>query len=104
MDYRVNLNRGDKVMIDKDDWRLLNDVEFLRGKYLDPVSSNEIVEHLPHLKHCLFCWDKVPEKLNYYQTWYITADRNDCVCKNCFNDFQDYLDLHSTDGNDVVWD
>ena len=51
-------------MIEKDDWRLLNDAEFLRGQYLDPVSSNEIIEHLPKLKNCLFCWEQLPDKLS----------------------------------------
>lgn len=91
-------------MIEKDDWRLLNDAEFIRGQYLDPVSSNEIIEHLPELKHCLFCWDNLPKKLSYYQTWYITIDRKNCICEKCFNDFKEYFELKSTDGWDVEWE
>ena len=45
---------GVDLTIEKDDWRLLKDVEFIRGQYLDPVSSNEIIEHLFELEHCLF--------------------------------------------------
>lgn len=88
----------------RDEWRLLNDTEFLKNQYLDTVDSNEIVEHLPHLKHCHFCWDMLPEKFGHYQTWYITEDRETCICKQCFNDFQEYLNLKSTDGYDVEWD
>ena len=91
-------------MIEKDDWRLLNDGESIRGQYLDPVSSNDIIEHLPELKHCLFCWDRLPGKLNYEQVWYITSDRENCVCENCFNDFKEYLELKATDGWDVEWE
>ena len=91
-------------MIEKDDWRLLNDAEFLRGQYLDPVSSNEIIEHLPKLKNCLFCWEQLPDKLRYYQTWYIDTERTICICEKCFNDFQTYFNFKSTDGWDVEWE
>lgn len=91
-------------MIDKDDWRLLNDADCLRDQYLDPVSSNEIILHLPELKHCVFCLEQLPEQLSYYERWYITPDRKNCVCESCFNDFREYFNLKSTDGWDVEWD
>ena len=91
-------------MIEKNDWRLLNDGESIRGQYLDPVSSNDIIEHLPELTHCIFCWEKLPGKLSYCQRWYITSDKKTCVCENCFDDFKEYLELKSTDGWDVEWE
>lgn len=37
-------------MIEKDDWRLLNDVEYLMDKYINPTDGEEITKHAPHLK------------------------------------------------------
>ncbi len=91
-------------MIEKDDWRLLNDFEFLKGQCLDAVCSDEIIEHLPELNHCLFCWDSLTDNLKYYETWYITKDRKDCICGSCCNDFKELLNLELTDGGDVEWD
>lgn len=43
-------------MVEKDDWRLLNDVEYLKNMCMNPTDGEEIVEHAPHLKQCIFCW------------------------------------------------
>lgn len=51
--------------MDQDDWRLLNDVEHLRGRYLNPTDGEDICKRAPHLKHCAFCWDQVED--NYHQ-------------------------------------
>lgn len=41
-------------MIEKDDWRLLNDVEYLKGKSINPTSGAEISHKAKYLKKCLF--------------------------------------------------
>ena len=42
-------------MIDKDDWRLqINDVEYLKNKYINPTDGAEITEHTPYHKKCVF--------------------------------------------------
>lgn len=80
------------------DWRLLNDVDFLKGQYLEPLTSNEMLELFPNLNHCVFCWEKAPkEKLPYNQIWFVTEKGDSCVCEQCFLDFEDYLDLKQTD-------
>ena len=43
-------------MIEKDDWRLLNDVEYLMDRYINPTDGEEITKHAPHLKTCVFYW------------------------------------------------
>ena len=44
-------------MIEKDDWRLLNDVEYLKNMYMNPADGEEIVGHTPYLKRCILCFD-----------------------------------------------
>lgn len=39
-------------MIERDDWRLLNDVEFLKNKEINPTDGEEIKNHVPYLKKC----------------------------------------------------
>ncbi|MBQ8569656.1 MAG: hypothetical protein IJ446_10615 [Oscillospiraceae bacterium] len=80
------------------DWRLLNDVEYLRGQYFEPLFVNEIRDMFPKLKHCVFCWDKLPTgKLSYNEIWFVTQKGEECVCRDCFYDFSEQLDLHETD-------
>ena len=43
-------------MIDKNDWRLLNDVDHLRGTYINPTDGEEICQNAKHLDHCVFCY------------------------------------------------
>lgn len=60
---------GKRVMIEKDDWRLLNDVEYLKNKEINPTDGEEIAKHAPYLKKCIFCWNKVQD--NPHQWWFI---------------------------------
>ena len=41
-------------MIDKNDWRLLNDVDHLRGTYINPTDGEEICQNAKHLE--MFKW------------------------------------------------
>ncbi len=83
-----------------DDWRLLNDTEFLKHQPLAPMTANEMLEHFSHLKHCHFCWESLPEqKLNYHPIWFVTADGETCVCDKCFQDLKETL--HLTEDGDL---
>ena len=46
-------------MIDKNDWRLLNDVDHLREAYINPTDGEEILQNAKHLDHCVFCYDRI---------------------------------------------
>ena len=36
-------------MIEKDDWRLLNDVEYLKNKYINPTDGEELTKYANHV-------------------------------------------------------
>lgn len=88
-------------MIETDDWRLLNDVEYLKDEYLNPTSGEEIVQNAPHLKTCVFCWDQVRE--DRYQRWFLPEDLSCCICENCHHDFKDMFQWKMLDGWDLDW-
>ena len=54
-------------MIEPDDWRLLNDVEYLRGVWMEPTDAADLRKYKPELKHCVFCWKQVPEPKPFWQ-------------------------------------
>jgi len=72
----------------KNDWRLLNQEDYLKNakliksKYQKP---NETWDH----DHCAFCWDKFSENDNDLNTGYCTTDRKYWICDDCFSDFKD---------------
>lgn len=80
------------------DWRLLNDIDNIKGEYLVAMTGNEIIELYPELKHCTLCWDKVSEeRIGYNQIWFINQKRDACVCDKCYQDFKGYLGLKEID-------
>lgn len=88
-------------MIGKDDWRLLNDVAYLKGKYLNPTSGGEISSKAPHLKKCVFCWDEVDKTA--YSFWFVPEDISCCICEDCYNDFKEMFEWKDLDGWDIDW-
>ena len=76
----------------------------LRGKYLDPARTTDVMEHLPQIKHCAVCFDKVAdEPLLSRRMWYIAPERDQAVCESCFNELRDKLDIKAADGYDTEW-
>lgn len=71
-------------MVEKDDWRLLNDVEYLRKANINPTDGEEICRHAPHLKHCEFCLEPVQD--NLHQWWFVPTDLSCCICEECYNE------------------
>ena len=88
-------------MTEKDDWRLLNDVEYLQDKYLNPTDGEEIVRHAPCLNACIFCWEKVQDSPQ--QRWFVPEDLSCCICENCFDDFREAFRWKKLDGWDIEW-
>ena len=89
-------------MVEQDDWRLLNDVEQLKGQYLNPTDGEDIFNNAPHLKHCIFCLDSVNDYR--HQHWYIPIDLSCCICENCYKDFNDMFMWKLLDGWDIDWE
>ena len=87
-----------------DDWRLLNDTSALRGRYLDPASTDDMRSHLPDIKYCALCLDRVSDEPEHSRRiWYVSPERDCAVCEKCFGDLRETLDLKHTDGYDTEW-
>ncbi len=89
-------------MGEKADWRLLNDVEYLRDKCLNPTDGEEIAKHAPELKTCIFCFEKVQDSC--HQRWFVPEDVSCCICEECYHDFKTMFHLKKLDGWDIGWD
>ena len=88
-------------MVEKDDWRLQKDVEYLKNKYINPTDGEEIAKHAPYLKKCIFCWEKVQDDL--HQWWFMPEDMSCCICEECYNDFKEMFGWKQLDGWDIDW-
>lgn len=88
-------------MVEKDDWRLLNDVDNLRGIYLNPTTGKDIRANAPHLKCCIFCLDAVSD--DTHQWWYVPEEITCCICEKCYKDFKDSFMWNDLDGWDIDW-
>lgn len=74
-------------MVEQNDWRLSNDVEFLKNAYINPTDGEEICRYAPHLKRCEFCLE--PVQNNLHQWWFVPTDLSCCICEECYNDFKE---------------
>lgn len=91
----------EKTMVEEHDWRLLNNVDWLRGKNINPTDGEELCANAPHLGKCIFCWDAV--KNNRHQFWYIPEDLSCCICEECYKDFKEDFKWKELDGWDIEW-
>lgn len=96
----VNEALGD-IMIENNDWRLMNEIEHLYNQEVDPTDGEELIEHLPNLKKCVFCLDMVEAEI--CQKWYLPLDQSCCICEKCFDDFKDMFRWRLLDGWDIDW-
>ena len=89
-------------MIEKDDWRLLNHVEYLKLHSINPTDGEEISSNASQLTQCIFCHE--PVQNSYNKRWYVPNDISCCICEECFHDFKDIFKWNLLDGWDIVWD
>ena len=76
-------------MIDKNDWRLTGQEQYLKGVFLIKVKPAVYVLTLKNKQwheHCEFCMDKI-NKLS--AECYATTNYYRWICKDCFNDFKE---------------
>lgn len=83
------------------DWRLFNDVEYLKKAYINPTDGEEICRYAPHLKRCEFCLEPVHD--NLHQWWFVPTDLSCCICEECYNDFKEHFEWKKLDGWDIEW-
>ena len=80
--------------IEKDDWRLRNQLTYLKGvtwrwsRFPDDASDHE---------HCEFCWAKLMAKPgpDILLEGYVSPGGR-WICKTCFDDFKDMFGWHRT--------
>ena len=89
------------MMIEKDDWRLLNDVEHLYNKEIVPTDGEEIFHHMLELKKCIFCLNPVENTRHSF--WYLPINKSCCICEECYEDFKDMFHWKLLDGWDIEW-
>lgn len=75
-------------MLEKNDWRLLNQQEYLMSAKLKKSEYKKPSEKWDH-DHCAFCWDKFSEDKEDLTQGYCTADQKYWICEECFNDFKE---------------
>ncbi len=59
-------------MVEKDDWRLLNDAAYLKNADTNPTDGEELCRHAPHWKRCEFCLQLVQD--TSHQRWFVPED------------------------------
>ena len=75
-------------MLEKNDWRLLNQQEYLMNAKLKKAEYKMPSEKWDH-DHCAFCCDKFSEIKEDLTQGYCTADQKYWICEECFNDFKE---------------
>ena len=71
-------------MVNKDDWRLLRQDEYLQGVTLY-FRKWSFEDHA----HCEFCWEKFSSYPDSLHEGYTTADNYYWICPECYNDFKE---------------
>lgn len=72
----------------QNDWRLLNQEEYLMNAKLIKSEYMKPSEKWDH-DHGAFCWDKFSKNDGDLHEGYRTADKKYWICEECFNDFKE---------------
>ena len=79
------------LMIEKNDWRLQGQEEYLKGETLYYKKYTKYSDEWEH-EHCEFCGDKISEYDGDLHEGYCTKDEKCWICEKCFNDFKKMFD------------
>lgn len=79
-------------MLEKNDWRLLNQKEYLMNAKLKIAQYIKPSDGWDH-EHCAFCWDKFSENSEDLNKGYCTLDKKYWICEDCFNDFKEMFNF-----------
>ena len=75
-------------MINDNDWRLTNQMNYLNEAELHYAPYKPYREGWEH-DHCTFCSETFSESEEDLQFGYSTLDNYHWICENCFNDFKE---------------
>ena len=75
------------MIIMKEDWRLLNQKNYLYREKLikKKFKATEQCDHV----HCEFCWDKFGELEDMLHDGYCVDGETLWICETCFHDFKE---------------
>ena len=81
-------------MIEKDDWRLRGQEDYLLGENLYFRKWKAPKKEWDH-DHCEFCWDKFSDYPDTLHEGYTTEDNYNWICQTCYDDFKEmFLKLY----------
>ena len=83
-------------MIDKDDWRLRGQEDYLSGKALYFRKWKAPKKEWDH-DHCEFCWEKFSDYPDTLHEGYTTEDNYYWICPACYNDFKEMFKWKEND-------
>ena len=83
-------------MLDKKDWRLIDQEDYLMDARLVKSEYKAIGDNSDH-EHCAFCWDKFSESKDDLSVGYHTKDGRHWICEDCFNDFKEAFNFSFED-------
>lgn len=74
--------------MDKNDWRLTNQEEYLFGRTL---TLKKFIPIKTDHEHCEFCWEKIMNENHpdIIREAYVTNDEYYWVCPDCYNNFKE---------------
>ncbi len=75
-------------MLNKNDWRLTYQDEFLLDAELKKAEFSEEQQKTDHC-HCVFCWEKFSERKMDISEGYCTKDGRYWICEECYTDFKE---------------
>ncbi|MBQ8550243.1 MAG: hypothetical protein IJ426_02760 [Clostridia bacterium] len=79
-------------MLEKDDWRLLNQKEYLMAAKLVKTTYKQKNEGNDH-EHCSFCWEKFSENRDDLNEGFCTSDGRHWICEDCLDDFKEMFNF-----------
>ena len=82
-------------MIEKNDWRLTHQEDYLFGKKLMQIPYVPYRPGWEH-DHCSFCFEKIDCST---KDAYCTEDQYHWICKECYEDFKDMFQWKFTNKN-----
>ncbi len=83
-------------MVDKNDWRLRWQEDYLLGKTLYFRKWRTLKKEWDH-DHCEFCWDKFSDYPDTLHEGYTTENNGYWICQKCYNDFKEMFNWKTID-------
>lgn len=76
----------------RDDWRIMGQESYLKGKTLQHRKFQNGLRHDEHQDQCDFCYSGLNEDPENLTRAYYSAEEEVWICEECFNDFREHFD------------